>query len=187
MSLNLVCIWVQTLDPYERKRGVNVDMGPNSGPISTPGQEIPPFPNTKVRQSGQSAESVFSCHLVPQGSPCYPSSPAANRATVGREEGLSGQSPPQRPICSSRRSYIPAAVLEVCSFLAGRQHFCPETVPGLSKISRPAAAGAEGVAEIQKILYFCIGRERPTKNVPRKKVRLVGGRTRSKKGTSPRK
>ena len=39
MPLNMVCIWVQTLDPYERKRGVNVDMGPNSGPISTPGQE----------------------------------------------------------------------------------------------------------------------------------------------------
>ena len=39
-----------------------------------------------------------------------------NRATVGREGGLQGQSPPQRPICSSRRAYIPAAVPEVCNF-----------------------------------------------------------------------
>ena len=49
MPLSMVCIWVQTLDPYERKRGVNVDMGPKFGPISTPDQEIPPSTNRKVR------------------------------------------------------------------------------------------------------------------------------------------
>ena len=79
-------------------------------------QEIPLSTNMKVRQSGQSAESVFSGHLVHQESPILFQFPGTNRATVGREEGLQGQSPPQRPICSSRRAYIPAAVPEVCGF-----------------------------------------------------------------------
>ncbi|MBQ1856835.1 MAG: hypothetical protein II142_01475, partial [Bacteroidales bacterium] len=39
--------------------------------------------------------------------------------------------PPQRPICSSRRSYIPAAVLVVCKFSADRARF-REKVPEVS-------------------------------------------------------
>ena len=61
-------MWVQNLDPYERNRGVNVDMGPRFGPISTPGQKIPPSPYTEPRYPEQSAESVFSGHFVPQES-----------------------------------------------------------------------------------------------------------------------
>ena len=142
MPLNLVCIWVQILDPYERNRGVNVDMGPEFGPISTLDQEISPFPNTNVRQPIQSVESVFSGHFVYQGSAVRSLFPGTNRAAVGREEGLSGQSPPQRPICSSRRSYIPAAVLEVCSFRAGRQRFMGKSAAGLRYFDRPGAFSA---------------------------------------------
>ena len=90
---------------------LGVYMGPKLGPISTLDQEIPPFVNTKVRPPGHSAESVFSGHFVRKWFQYCFNLPGTNRATVGREEGLQGQSPPQRPICSSRRSYIPAAVL----------------------------------------------------------------------------
>ena len=103
----------------------------------------------KVWQSGQSDESVFSCHLVYQGFPIPSLLPAVNRATVGREEGLQGQSPPQRPICSSRRSYIPAAVPLVCNFSTDQERFRPFSAAGLLDNSRPGAVlggGMDGIS-----------------------------------------
>ncbi len=103
MPLSMVCIWVQTLDPYLHL--------------------VRKFLRFRIRRSGNLPNLFSPAILYPKDPPCFSSSPAANRATVGREEGLQGQSPPQRPICSSRRSYIPAAVLEVCKFSAGHQQF----------------------------------------------------------------
>ena len=93
----------------------------------------------KVRQPGQSSESVFSGQLVHQESPILFQFPGTNSATVGRDGGLQGQSPPPHPICSSRRAYIPAAVPEVCNFQAGHQRFRAFSAGGLQFLSRPPA------------------------------------------------
>ena len=124
-------------------------MGPRFGPIYTPDQEIPPSTNRKVRypvqQSG--ARRAFKAR-APRSARSVAAGGRIFRLRCWRFANF-----------EQATNVFGPFLLEVCSFLAGHQHFCPETASGLSKISRPAAAGAEGVAEIQKILYFCTGRE----------------------------
>ena len=79
------------------------------------------------------------------------------RATVGREEGLH-QSPPQRSICSRRRSFIPAAVPFplVVAFDVFIEEF-PSVIPAYSavhsdlglKVGEKAFQGIVGIWEAE--------------------------------------
>ena len=159
MPLNLVCIWVQTLDPYERKRGVNVDMGPRFGPISTPGQEIPLSPNMKVRQPGQSSESFSpdisyingSLHSLNFPEPAVQQS-GARRAFQARARrsarsvaagGRIIRLRCRRPaIFKQSRSVFGLSVLPVCNFQADQDRFWAFSAGGLQFLSRPPAISA---------------------------------------------